>query len=115
MEGGAVAWHQECRQGAERRGAREQQERRRGGSSKRRGAGGERGKESRAREGQEERGGAEGESGREGRRSGPGKGYRTVSGKPARNMAILHSLARWEEGPSTEPITTSPAGRWLGP
>ena len=32
----------------------------------------------------------------------------TVSGKPARNMAILHSLARCPLKGRTEPITTSP-------
>ena len=32
----------------------------------------------------------------------------TVSGKPARNMAMRHSLARWELGPSTLPTTMSP-------
>ena len=32
----------------------------------------------------------------------------TVSGMPARNMAMRHSLARCEEGPRTLPMTTSP-------
>ena len=32
----------------------------------------------------------------------------TVSGKPARNMAMRHSFARWELGPSTLPTTMSP-------
>lgn len=32
----------------------------------------------------------------------------TVSGKPARNMAMRLSLARWELGPSTLPTTMSP-------
>jgi hypothetical protein len=32
----------------------------------------------------------------------------TVSGKPARNMAMRASLARWLEGPSTLPTTMSP-------
>ena len=32
----------------------------------------------------------------------------TVSGYPAKNMAMRHSLARWELGPSTLPMTTSP-------
>jgi hypothetical protein len=32
----------------------------------------------------------------------------TLSGKPARNMAMRHSLARWLEGPITLPKHTSP-------
>lgn len=32
----------------------------------------------------------------------------TVSGIPARNMAMRHSLARCDEGPRTLPMTTSP-------
>ena len=32
----------------------------------------------------------------------------TFSGKPARNIPIRHSVARWEAAPSTEPKTTSP-------
>ncbi len=32
----------------------------------------------------------------------------TVSGKPARNMAMRASLARWLDGPSTLPTTMSP-------
>jgi hypothetical protein len=32
----------------------------------------------------------------------------TVSGIPARNIAMRHSLARCEEGPRTLPMTTSP-------
>lgn len=32
----------------------------------------------------------------------------TVSGKPARIIAILHSMARWDPGARTVPTTRSP-------